>query len=620
MPRLRIIATSDLHAHAQPYDYIADRPDPTRGLAAAAVLIEEARREALAEGAACLFVDNGDLLQGAAIGDLCSAEGVPAGERHPMIEALACLDCAAATPGNHEFNYGLDFMRRAYGAAPFPVVCANVLHADGRPLFPPFAILDVDLPAGGGRVRVGVTGAMPPQILMWDKALIGGLLMAHDIVEALARTVPAMRAAGADIVLVLCHSGIAEGPREGGEENAALLVAESVPGIDALVAGHLHRVFPGGRDFAGIAGVDVAAGRLAGVPAVMPGFHGSHVGIIDLDLARADGGWRVDGAAAASRATARLPRMLPPAAQRVIAATADAHARTLVHARKPVGEALRPIDTFFTVLGDDADLALLAAAQEDFVRAALLGTPYADLPLLSSAAPFMAGGRAGAGAYAEIAAGPLALRDLAALYPYPNAVCAVRITGAEIRLWLERAAGIYRRIDPNAAEPQFLVDGRFPSYHFDMIRGLAYTIDPTQPSRFDREGDLLHPGATRIRDLTHRGRPVADADVFILATNTYRAGGGGRFCGGKLDAVYTSTTLVREALQAFVAATSPLVLEERLAWRLALPADGEFLFATCPRALGREPAGWRLEDRGLDEDGYRVYRVPGAAPRRAAAP
>ncbi|WP_349370936.1 bifunctional 2',3'-cyclic-nucleotide 2'-phosphodiesterase/3'-nucleotidase [Salinarimonas sp.] len=608
MPRLRLIATSDLHAHAQPYDYIHDRPDPRHGLAAAAAEIARARAEAEAAGAAVLVCDNGDLLQGAALGDLIGGEGLAEGETHPMIAALAALGCDAATPGNHEFNYGLPFVEAAYGAAPFPVVCANVARADGTPLFAPFVVIERALPGEAAPLRIGITGCLPPQIALWDKALIADKLVVRDMVDALAETVPALRAAGAEVVVVLCHSGIQGGRREGGEENAAVFVAQ-IPGIDAMVTGHLHRVFPGGTEFADIPGVDIEAGTLHGVPAPMPGFHGSHVAIVDLDLARADDRWRVVRGESAVRPVPPLPEPAPEAARPVLAATAGAHARTLAHARKPVGETLAPIDTYFTVLGDDGDLALLAAAQEAFVRARIAGTALADLPLLSAAAPFLAGGRGGPEAYTDVPAGPLAMRDLAALYPYPNAVCAVRMTGADIVAWLERAAGLFARIDPAERGPQILRDRLFPSYHFDMIRGLGYVIDPTRPSRFDRDGGLADPTARRVRDIVFEGRPLRDDDVFLVATNTYRAGGGGRFCGGRLETVFTSTTLVREALRDFVAASGPLTLADRLTWRLDLPAGCEILYATGPGAAGREPPGLALEDRGIGPDGYRVYRV-----------
>ncbi|WP_372421580.1 bifunctional 2',3'-cyclic-nucleotide 2'-phosphodiesterase/3'-nucleotidase [Salinarimonas chemoclinalis] len=618
MPRLRLIATSDLHAHARPWDYLADRPDPRHGLVAAGAAIAAARAEAEAAGAAVLLVDNGDLLQGAALGDLVGAAGLAPDETHPMIAGLAALGCDAATPGNHEFNYGLPFMEASYGGAPFPVVCANVARRDGSPLFPSFVLLERTVPGLPRRLRIGVTGVLPPQILMWDKALLGDALVVEDMVDALARTVPDMRAAGADLAVVLCHSGIAEGPRAGGEENAALFVAQDVPGIDAIVCGHLHRVFPGGRDFAHIPGVDAERGRLAGVPAVMPGFYGSHLGIVDLELVadEPDGGVRVATASCEARPVPPLPDPPPPAAAAILRLTADVHARTLAHVRRPVGETRTPIDTYFTALGDDGDLALLCAAQAAFVRRAIAGTALAELPLLAAAAPFLAGGRNGPRGYTDIPAGPLAMRDLAALYPYPNAVCAVRVTGAEIVLWLERAAGLFATIDPDARGPQPLLDARFPSYHFDMIQGLSYTIDPTVPARFDREGDVVDPGARRVRDLSFDGRPVREDDVFLLATNTYRAGGGGRFCGGRLETVFTATTLVREALHEHVrdraVQSGPLGLEDRLSWRLAdLPEGVEVLYATGPGARGREPADLRLEERGLDAEGFRLYRYRG---------
>lgn len=613
MAVLRLIATSDLHASVRPFDYFADAPSGGPNLAAAAVAIAAAREEA----DLALLLDNGDLLQGAPLGDCVAAQRLREGGVHPVIAALGALAYDAATLGNHEFNYGLDVLGDALAGAAYPVVCANVFHVDGRPYRETGVILERDLAIDGARrtIRIGVTGIVPPQIENWDRAHLAERLVAEDAVDALAREVPRLRAAGADIVVVLCHSGIEAGRRYGGEENVALHVAR-IPGIDAIVAGHLHRIFPGGAEFEGMEGVDNAAGRLAGVPAVMAGFHGSHLGIIDLDLALVDGAVGIVGARAEARPVPPLDLADPPAPARlVLAATQTAHAASLAYVRRPVGASTAPLTTAFAALGQDQALALVAAAQADFVARELAGHADGALPLLSGAAPFAAGGRGGPRAYVDVPAGPLAMRDVAALYPYPNAVCAVRLTGAELREWLERAAGFFAHVDPASRAPQPLLERGFPSYHFDMVAGVSYAIDPTVPARYDRDGDLVDRQARRIRDLAHRGRPVEDDDVFLVATNTYRAGGGGRFCGGRLETVFASTALVRDVLADWVTTNSPIAPTQRLSWRLLpWPETCDVRFATAPDAAPLVPEGVRLEDLGLDAEGFRAYRVRIAAP------
>jgi 2',3'-cyclic-nucleotide 2'-phosphodiesterase/3'-nucleotidase len=263
--RLRLMATTDLHVNVLPYDYFREARDDTVGLARTAALIAQARSEAKNS----LLFDNGDNIQGSPLGDYVAyRRGMRPGDTHPMIAAMNALGYACGTLGNHEFNYGLDFLDRAFAGANFPAVCANVVKADGAPLIRPWLLLDQaveDETGGRHRLAVGVIGFVPPQILQWDKTHLQGKVTAIDIVDAAAAQVPLLKAAGADIVVALCHSGIAGGPRRGGEENAALHLA-AVDGIDAVFAGHQHLVFPGSPAFAGIEGADNRAGTLHGKP------------------------------------------------------------------------------------------------------------------------------------------------------------------------------------------------------------------------------------------------------------------------------------------------------------------------------------------------------------------
>jgi len=170
-------------------------------------------------------------------------------------------------------------------------------------------------------------------------------------------------------------------------------------------------------------------------------------------------------------------------------------------------------------VADDPSVQVVANAQLAYGRKALAGTPYAGLPLLSAAAPFKTGGRGGANNYTDIAAGPIAVRNVADLYVYPNTVKVVKLTGAQVREWLEFSAGGFNRIDPQGAPEQNLVNPAFPSYNFDL----------TQPARYDRNGKLTAPEAHRVVDLRLNGQPVADKAEFAVVTNNYRASGGGNF-------------------------------------------------------------------------------------------
>src|SRR5215213_8581369 len=249
--KLRVLETTDLHVNVFPYDYYRDAPDDTVGLGRTASLVKAAR----AEAKNVLLFDNGDLIQGSPMGDFVAyRRGMKKGDVHPMVAAMNVLNYDCGTLGNHEFNYGLEFMTNSLGMAKFPIVCANLLDGSGKTMLRPWLVLDrevVDEAGAKHAIKIGVIGFVPPQIMQWDKAHLEGKATTTDIVDAAKKHVPDLKKAGADIVVALCHSGIAGGERGGGEENAALHLS-TVDGIDAILTGHQHFVFPGGKEFANI--------------------------------------------------------------------------------------------------------------------------------------------------------------------------------------------------------------------------------------------------------------------------------------------------------------------------------------------------------------------------------
>ncbi len=577
---LRLIATTDIHAHLWPWDYFADRPTDTAGLARTAALIAAARGEV----ANALVVDNGDVLQGNPLGDLYGAPGgLAPGERHPMIAALATAGIEVSTLGNHEFNYGLDLLGRVLADAPYPVVCANVVHAPARDpatdatLAQPFVILDRQVTDGAGRahrLRIGVIGFVPPQILAWDRAALTGRVAVHDIVAAAAARVPQLRAAGADLVVALAHTGFGPAAPQPGMENAATALA-GVPGIDVIVAGHTHRTFPA-PDAAGQPGLDPVAGTAGGRPAVMPGFWGSHVGVVDL-LLSPGGGWRIEAAQSHLRPifTVEATGAIVPAVgdhPGVLAVSRAAHEATLRSIRRPIGALSAPLTSYFALAGDDPAVRLVAAVQRARMAHLLEGRPEAELPMLSAAGPFKTGGRGGPGFFTDVPAGPLSMKHAADLYIYPNTLCALRVTGADLRDWLEHAARLYLPVRPGGRD-QPLIDPTFPSFTFDTIDGLTYRFDLAAP-----------PGA-RVTALAHRGKPVAPADRFMIVCNNYRAGGS--LPGARPDRiVIEDAEPVRDLLIRHIQQVGTLVPPAADGWGFVPMPGTTVTFDTGPAAAG----------------------------------
>lgn len=522
---VRILATTDLHTNLVNYDYYQDKPSQNVGLAKTAVLIEDAKKE----NSNVLLVDNGDTIQGTPLGTYKAiVNPIKDGEQHPMYTALQKLGFDAGTLGNHEFNYGLDYLKKVIATAGMPIVNANVVDAKtGKFVYDPYKIIKKTYTDKNGRsvdVNIGVTGIVPPQILSWDKSNLEGKVKVNDSVEAIQAIIPEMRKAGADVVLVLSHSGIGDDKYEKGEENEGYQIA-SLPGVDAVVTGHSHAEFPSGNGtgfYEKYAGVDGVNGKINGTPVTMAGKYGDHLGVIDLNLRYTDGKWSVVGSKAA---ICKIDTKSKVADERITEIAKEAHEGTVKYVRQQVGTTSAPITSYFALVKDDPSVQIVNNAQIWYAKKELAGTPEANLPILSAAAPFKAGTRGDATAYTDIPAGPIAIKNVADLYLYDNVTAILKVTGAQLKEWLEMSAGQFNTIDPTSKEPQQLVNPSYRTYNFDVIDGVTYEFDVTQPNKYDREGKTVNPDASRVRNLKYQGKEVTADQEFIVVTNNYRANG-----------------------------------------------------------------------------------------------
>lgn len=522
---VRILATTDLHTNLVNYDYYQDKPVENVGLAKTAILIEEAKKE----NSNTILVDNGDTIQGTPLGTYKAiVNPVKEGEQHPMYTALQKLGFEVGTLGNHEFNYGLDYLKRVIETAGMPIVNANVVDPKtGAYIYDPYKIITktfVDKTGHKTTVKIGVTGIVPPQILSWDKANLEGKVLVNDSVEAIKNIIPEMRKAGADITLVLSHSGIGDDKYEKGEENEGYQIA-SLPGVDAVVTGHSHAEFPSGNGtgfYEKYPGVDGINGKINGTPVTMAGKYGDHLGIIDLNLVYKNGKWSVVNSKGSIR---KIYTKSKEADERIKEIAKESHEGTVKYVRQQVGTTSAPITSYFALVKDDPSVQIVNNAQIWYAKRELAGTPEGSLPILSAAAPFKAGTRGDATAYTDIPAGPIAIKNVADLYLYDNVTAILKITGAQLKEWLEMSAGQFNTIDPSKKEAQQLINSSYRTYNFDVIDGVTYEYDVTQPNKYDREGKLLHPDASRVRNLKYQGKDVRADQEFIVVTNNYRANG-----------------------------------------------------------------------------------------------
>ena len=536
--KLRILETTDVHMNLLSYDYYQDKATDQYGLARAITLIKAARAEATNS----LLFDNGDLLQGNPLGDVVAkVNPLKDGQVHPAYKVMNQLGYDAGNLGNHEFNYGLPFLRRSIAGANFPYVNANVYvddkdkdSASAKHAFTPYVLLDRMVKDAQGKsypIKVGVIGFVPPQIMQWDKANLEGRVVTRDIAEVAKKYVPEMRAKGAQLVIAIPHSGFEKGEVGAMAENAVSRLAD-VPGIDAILFGHSHAEFPS-KAFATFPRADVERGTINGVAAVMPGRWGDHLGVVDFTLDNGSGAWKVVD----SKSTIRpifdrvAKKSIAEADPLVEKTVGEEHAQTLAYVRGKVAFSSAPIYSFFAQVSDDPSVQIVSNAQIAYVKRAMQGTDYEKYPVLSAAAPFKSGGRQGWSYYTDIPAGPLAIKNVTDLYIYPNTLKAMLLTGAEVKEWLEMSAGQFNQIDPKGAPQQNLINDAFPSFNFDTIDGVTYELDVTQPAKYAVNGSVVAAGANRVKNLKFQGAAIQPDAKFIVATNNYRAFGGGNFPG-----------------------------------------------------------------------------------------
>ncbi|OAK10587.1 2',3'-cyclic-nucleotide 2'-phosphodiesterase [Bacillus wiedmannii] len=555
---LRILETSDIHVNLMNYDYYQTKTDNKVGLVQTATLVNKAREEAKNS----VLFDDGDALQGTPLGDYVAnkindpKKPVDPSYTHPLYRVMNLMKYDVISLGNHEFNYGLDYLNKVISKTEFPVINSNVYKDDkdnneenDQNYFKPYHVFEKEVEDESGqkqKVKIGVMGFVPPQVMNWDKANLEGKVKAKDIVETAKKMVPKMKAEGADVIVALAHSGVDKSGYNVGMENASYYLTE-VPGVDAVLMGHSHTEMK-----------DV----FNGVPVVMPGVFGSNLGIIDMQLKKVNGKWEI-------QKEQSKPQLRPIADskgnplvksdEKLVNEIKDDHQATIDYVNTAVGKTTAPINSYFSLVQDDPSVQLVTNAQKWYVEKLFAEngqySKYKGIPVLSAGAPFKAGGRNGATYYTDIPAGTLAIKNVADLYVYPNTLYAVKVNGAQVKEWLEMSAGQFNQIDPKKTEEQPLVNIGYPTYNFDILDGLKYEIDVTQPTKYDKDGKVVNANTNRIINMTYEGKPVADNQEFIVATNNYR-GSSQTFPGvSKGEVVYQSQDETRQIIVKYMQET-----------------------------------------------------------------
>ncbi|MFF7869911.1 bifunctional metallophosphatase/5'-nucleotidase [Streptomyces qaidamensis] len=503
-----VLGTTDLHGNVFNWDYFTDKEFDDKdhndvGLAKVSTLVNRVREEKGRRNT--LLIDAGDTIQGTQLSyyyakvDPITAEGGPV---HPMAQAMNAMGYDAAALGNHEFNYGIPVLRKFEQQCRFPLLGANALDAKTlRPAFAPYSMHRLRTPHGRD-VKVAVLGLTNPGIAIWDKANVQGKMTFPGLEEQAAKWVPKLRSMGADVVIVSAHSGSSGTSSYGDQlpyiENAAGLVAEQVPGIDAILVGHAHTEIP----------EYFVTNKKTGKRVVLsePLKWGQRLTLFDFELVWEKGCWKVEKVGAKvlnSNTVEEDPK--------ITKLLGDEHEKVVAYVNQVIGTNAAEMTSAEAPYKDVPIIDLINHIQADTVKQALAGTEYAALPVLSQAACFSRSAR--------IPAGEVTIRDVAGLYVFENTLEARLMTGAQMKAYLEYSANYFVQTAPGAAvDPAKLTNANgTPDYNYDVVSGLSYEID------------IAKPAGSRVTNVRFEGQPLADDAKFVFAVNNYRANGGGNF-------------------------------------------------------------------------------------------
>lgn len=534
------------------WDFARGKHIPNIGLAGLAHRIEALRSDAPLS----IYVDNGDFSQGTLFADWHVTEWrFGRSHPHPMLTALKSLDCDAIGLGNHEFDYGMEYLLALCEQSEIPIHCSNLqdLQTGAPPPSVHYSTMverrTIDADGNDIPIRIGLLSVLPPQTEIWNRPALAGRYTLRPMEQVLREGVITLKAAGADLVIGLCHSGVANEAHPSVAENQVVRFAR-IEGLDALVAGHSHGVFPSDVHES-LEKADLASGTIYGKPVVMPGSMGSHLGQIDLTLRHSlDTGWQV----LAGRGQLHLSEALPDTegGWSLPASISALQQQCEIWAEKPMGHTQIAIQNHFDHVKTGSASPLLGKVMIHEIGSLAEKAGVADIPMLAAVAPLNGGSLLGHEVSIDIAPGPIRRADAAMLFPFPDRVCAIMTDGEGLYRWLERAAASYAQLVP-AEQDQDLLGPNWIGHHFDIIYGLNYCFDLSQPAVFDGSE------RSRVTNVYWQGKPLDPSQKFLLVTSEYRANGSGDYPGSGPDSIFlTSELTCSEALEKYLSETGEI--------------------------------------------------------------
>jgi 2',3'-cyclic-nucleotide 2'-phosphodiesterase/3'-nucleotidase len=595
---LAIMETTDLHGHVRSYDYLKNQPDLNFGIEKTSTLIHQVRKI----NPNHLLIDNGDTFEGSAITDYqILTKPIACKESLSIYKVMNYLNFDASVIGNHEFNYGLETLSKLTAgqmkssfvessshkkcSGPlFPLISGNIFDTNThQTIFKPYLVLNkiFIIKTKHGELqkvpfKVGILGFTPPKILTWDKNHLAGKVYSSDSIALAKQYINELKNQGVQLIIVASHSGLDHSQYTPDMENNGWHLS-LIEGVDVLLLGHSHQLFPGSPNPANQfnhLSVKASDGTVNGVPTLMPNFWGSHLGVIEMDLMFNGEDWVVDK-------NKTIVKNLPIQSKdnlnilsdnKIINMTKNEHNQVIQYLNQPLTISKFPITSYFTDLGESSVPYIINEAQTQYVRK-IIQERYEHLkniPITSMASSFR-NGFAGPNDFTVIPKGRINRRSAMDLYVYPNTIAAVLVNGEELKNWLEKSSQRFNQIDPSNPSDQLLTSN-LPSYNFDML---------TDPD-FNYEIDVSQPISNRINNLKYKNHLITKEDQFIVATNNYRASGGGNLLPtNNKNTIFIDTMSNKEVVINYLASQKKIIHPPYRSWKFTpINSTGKILYVS----------------------------------------
>ncbi|MGL5083165.1 MAG: bifunctional metallophosphatase/5'-nucleotidase [Microcoleaceae cyanobacterium] len=513
---ITILETSDIHGNLMPWDYLANQP-AQGGLAQITTLIKQER----SQNPNVLVIDNGDTIQGTPLANYYNTLDIQT--PHPIATAFNEMGFDAVVLGNHDFDFGMEVLTRWTDQLAAPVLCANVIRPDGTPGFKPYLIRELD------GIQVGILGLTTPGVVNWLPPQNFGELSLADPITTAQRYIPQMRQQGADVIIVAQHTGWEKAPQERSNpaswlqdlstwestgstvgDNVTIALAQTVPGIDLILAGHSH--------------LNVPKAVINNVLIAEPSYWGKALSKFTLQLQQSPQGWKIVSKDATNLSAVEV---IPDPS--FVEQFTPYHQQTLNYINQPIGQAKAAFVGGTAARYHSSALANLVNTVQ--IQAAEAAEHPVDLALT---AIFTNTG--------QIPQGQITLRDAYSIYPFDNSLFVVEITGDGLRQALEKNAAYFKPVPSELPDsPEAMIAENQQSYNWDLYTGIDYTLDLTKPV------------GRRVTRLQFQGKEVRPGQLFQVALNNYRALGGGGYEMFKAGQVlWQSTEGIRELIAQYL--------------------------------------------------------------------